>query len=110
MSVQAILGSFKLWIEFQRTNEHQHLGREEAIVEINLANQESIDDVTNEDEDDEEEDGENNENEGDTSQSESRIVLSDDLEEEEASGSQQITEAEREIVLHINEETIIVTP
>jgi hypothetical protein len=56
MSEQTIIGSFRLWIEYQRTNEHLHLERQEVSEEVRLANQENIDEV-----DDEEEDEEDNE-------------------------------------------------
>jgi hypothetical protein len=54
ISEQSILGSFKLWIDYQRTNEHHH-DREEVRTEIDLANKEEIEAIENE-EDNEEED------------------------------------------------------
>jgi hypothetical protein len=39
------MGSFKLWIEFQKTNEHRHTEFTEIITELNIANQENIQDI-----------------------------------------------------------------
>jgi hypothetical protein len=50
MSDQAIMGSFKLWIRHQRTAEHYQLDNKDIRTEISLANQESIDDLSNDNE------------------------------------------------------------
>jgi hypothetical protein len=62
MSDQAIMGSFKLWIGYQRTNEHHHREIEEVRTEIAIANQEEINDLSNEDETTDEEDEDENNN------------------------------------------------
>jgi hypothetical protein len=56
MSEQAIMGSFKLWIEFQKINNHRYNKQEEE--EIILANQENIENLENEENHEEEEDKE----------------------------------------------------
>jgi hypothetical protein len=71
MSDQAIMGSFKLWIGYQRTNEHHHREIEEVRTEITISNQEEIDDLSNEDEPTDEEDNNNEENVSDTRESDS---------------------------------------
>jgi hypothetical protein len=48
--------SFKLWIGYQRTNEHHHTEIEAVRTEITLANEEEINDLTNDDEPNNEED------------------------------------------------------
>jgi hypothetical protein len=53
MSEQAILGSFKLWIDYQKSNEHHH-DQEEVRAEIDLANQERIEVIENEEDNEEE--------------------------------------------------------
>jgi hypothetical protein len=63
MSDQAIMGSFKLWIGYQRTNVHHHQEIEEVRTEITISNQEEIDDLSNEDEPTDEEDEEEINNE-----------------------------------------------
>jgi hypothetical protein len=45
MSQQAILGSFQLWIEYQTTNEHPSLDKEE---EIKLVLQENLEEESEE--------------------------------------------------------------
>jgi hypothetical protein len=66
MSEQAILGSFKLWIEYQRTNHHHHQEQEQVSIEVNIANQENIEDIEIKENDDEEEDTEENDHGDDT--------------------------------------------
>jgi hypothetical protein len=55
LSEQAIMGSFKLWIDYQKSNEHRHPEVSEIITELNIANQETFPDI--EDNDDIEEEG-----------------------------------------------------
>jgi hypothetical protein len=80
MSEQAILGSFKLWIEYQRTNHHQE--QEQVSIEVNLANQENSEDIENEENDEEEveqeeEDTEENDHGVDTRDQRIRIRISE---------------------------------
>jgi hypothetical protein len=63
MSDQAIMGSFKLWIRHQRTANHHTPHSEEIQTEISLANQENIDDLSNDNEPQNEEEEDNTINE-----------------------------------------------
>jgi hypothetical protein len=63
MSEQAILGSFKLWIEFQRTNEHNYHNHEEIRTEIVLANGEQIETIENKEENEDEDSDKEDSNE-----------------------------------------------
>jgi hypothetical protein len=49
MSEYAIMGSFKLWIDFQKRNNHD-LPREEETEELTLVNQVNIEEIENDDE------------------------------------------------------------
>jgi hypothetical protein len=46
MSEQPIMGSFKLWIDFQKRNNHDHR-REEETEELTLANQVNVEEIEN---------------------------------------------------------------
>jgi hypothetical protein len=48
MSEHVIMGSFKLWIDIQKKSEHNHNRKSQEIEETNLANQENIEDLDNE--------------------------------------------------------------
>jgi hypothetical protein len=62
-SGQAILGSFKLWIELQNTNEDNYHNHEEIRTEIVLANEEQIETIENEEEKEDEGSDEEDSNE-----------------------------------------------
>jgi hypothetical protein len=49
LSEHAIMGSFKLWIDFQKRNEHNHR-KEEEINEIDIVNQQNTEEIDNENE------------------------------------------------------------
>jgi hypothetical protein len=66
------MGSFKLWIGYQRTNEHHYTEIEAVRTEKTLANEEEIDDLTNDDEPNNEEDEEENTNNEDKDNTEER--------------------------------------
>jgi hypothetical protein len=103
LSEQAILGSFKLWIEYQRTNEHHHNEQEEAATEILLANQENIEDLENEDEEEEEE--EKDETDVKSIHQKSRTTLTGDSEIAEATESDETFEADQVAETQRNDET-----
>jgi hypothetical protein len=67
LSDQAIMGSFRLWIEYQKTNEHHNAEAVELVTEIDIANQENIPDIED-DENNEEEEDRNEETENFTSE------------------------------------------
>jgi hypothetical protein len=108
MSDQAIMGSFKLWIGYQRTNEHHHTEIEVVRTEITLANEEEIDNLTNDDEpNNEEEDKEENTNNEDKDNTEVRdSIASPSPELEIINRVHDILSDEQETVSELENETV----
>jgi anthranilate/para-aminobenzoate synthase component II len=62
MSEQALMGSFKLWIQYHKSNDIRHADDTTVATEINLANQENIEDIEDEEESENEEERRTEEN------------------------------------------------